>query len=58
MRWPAAHGVEDGRVYVDNGLTGTPQVRLGLREALAAGRTRDTLMVAKLDRLARALPDA
>jgi DNA invertase Pin-like site-specific DNA recombinase len=30
----------------------------GLREALAACRDGDTLVVAKLDRLARSLPDA
>jgi hypothetical protein len=32
--------------------------RPGLREALAAFRAGDTLVVAKLDRLARSLPDA
>jgi len=32
--------------------------RPGLREALAACRTGDTLVVTKLDRLARSLPDA
>ena len=30
----------------------------GLREALAACRAGDTLVVTKLDRLARSLPDA
>ncbi len=33
-------------------------MRPGLREALAACRPGDTLVVAKLDRLARSLPDA
>jgi len=51
-------GVEPGRVYVDRGLTGTNRERPGLREALAACRASDTLVVTKLDRLARSLPDA
>ena len=51
-------GVEAGRVYVDHGLTGTNRARPGLREALAACRPGDTLVVTKLDRLARSLPDA
>jgi DNA invertase Pin-like site-specific DNA recombinase len=46
------------RVYVDHGLTGTNRDRPGLREALAAVREGDVLVVAKLDRLARSLPDA
>ena len=40
------------------GLTGTNRDRPGLREALAACRSGDTLVVTKLDRLARSLPDA
>lgn len=40
------------------GLTGTTRARPGLREALAATRDGDTLVVTKLDRLARSLPDA
>ena len=51
-------GVEPGRIYVDHGLTGTNRDRPGLREALAACREGDTLVVTKLDRLARSLPDA
>ena len=51
-------GVEPGRIYVDRGLTGTNRERPGLREALAACREGDTLVVTKLDRLARSLPDA
>lgn len=35
-----------------------PKTRPGLREALAACRTGDTLVVTKLDRLARSLTDA
>jgi DNA invertase Pin-like site-specific DNA recombinase len=37
---------------------GTNRDRPGLREALAACRDGDTLVVTKLDRLARSLPDA
>lgn len=44
-------GVQADRVYVDHGLTGTNRARAGLREALAACRTGDTLVVTKLDRL-------
>jgi len=51
-------GVEPDRVYVDHGLTGTNRDRPGLRQALAACRNGDTLVVTKLDRLARSLPDA
>jgi len=51
-------GVEADRTYVDHGLTGTNRERPGLREALAACRAGDTLVVTKLDRLARSLPDA
>jgi DNA invertase Pin-like site-specific DNA recombinase len=54
----AALGVLAERIYVDHGLTGTNRERPGLREALAACRAGDTLVVAKLDRLARSLPDA
>jgi DNA invertase Pin-like site-specific DNA recombinase len=41
-----------------HGLTGTNRDRPGLRPALAACRAGDTLVVTKLDRLARSLPDA
>jgi DNA invertase Pin-like site-specific DNA recombinase len=53
-----ALGVKPNRIYVDHGLTGTNRARPGLREALAACRAGDTLVVTKLDRLARSLPDA
>lgn len=53
-----ALGVEPSRVYFDHGLTGTNRDRPGLREALAACREGDTLVVTKLDRLARSLTDA
>jgi len=53
-----ALGVEAERIYVDHGLTGTNRERPGLHQALAACRAGDTLVVTKLDRLARSLPDA
>ena len=43
---------------VDRGLTGANRARPGLDQALAAVRTGDTLVVPKLDRLARSVPDA
>jgi len=54
----ASLGVAPARIYVDHGLTGTNRERPGLREAMAACRDGDTLVVTKLDRLARSLPDA
>ena len=54
----AALGVEETRVYTDHGLTGTNRARPGLDQALAAVRAGDTLVVSKLDRLARSVPDA
>ena len=53
-----ALGVKPNRIYVDHGLTGANRARPGLREALAACRSGDTLVVTKLDRLARSLTDA
>lgn len=53
-----ALGVKPNRIYVDHGLTGRNRDRPGLREALAACRSGDTLVVTKLDRLARSLTDA
>ena len=53
-----ALGVEPSRIYVDHRLTGTNRERPWLREALAACREGDTLVVTKLNRLARSLPDA
>nr|WP_246223729.1 recombinase family protein [Pseudarthrobacter psychrotolerans] len=53
-----ALGDPDDRVYVDHGLAGRNKERPGLREALAAVPAGDTLVVTKLDRLARSLPDA
>lgn len=51
-------GVAPDRIYTDHGLTGTNRSRLGLDQALAAVRCGDTLVVPKLDRLARSVPDA
>jgi hypothetical protein len=53
-----ALGVNPNRIYVDLGLTGTNRARPGLRDALAGCRSGDTLVVTKLDRLARSLTDA
>ena len=54
----ASLGVADERIYLDKGLTGTNRTRPGLDQALAAVRAGDTLVVPKLDRLARSVPDA
>ncbi len=51
-------GVTPERIYMDHGLTGTNRSRPGLDQALAAVRDGDTLVVPKLDRLARSVPDA
>lgn len=51
-------GVDPENAHVDHGMTGTNRERPGLREALAAVRKGDVLVVTKLDRLARSLPDA
>ena len=53
-----ALGVAEDRIYTDHGLTGTSRARPGLDQALAAVREGDTLVVPKLDRLARSVPDA
>jgi hypothetical protein len=52
------HGVVEERIYLDHGLTGTNRSRPGLNSAVAALREGDTLVVPKLDRLARSPPDA
>ena len=53
-----ALGVAEDRIYMDRGFTGTKRARPGLDQALAAVRAGDTLVVPKLDRLARSVPDA
>ena len=55
---PLALGVPPDRFYIDHGVSGTKRERPGLDQALAAARTGDTLVVPKLDRLARSVPDA
>ena len=45
-------------IYTDHALTRADRDWPGLREALAACRSRDTLMVAKLDQEAGSLRDA
>jgi DNA invertase Pin-like site-specific DNA recombinase len=51
-------GVAPDRIYTDRGFTGATRARPGLDQALAAVRSGDTLVVPKLDRLARSVPDA
>ena len=51
-------GVAPDLIYLDQGMTGTNRDRPGLDQALAAVREGDTLVVPKLDRLARSVPDA
>lgn len=46
------------QTFADQGLTGKNRDRPGLDQALAAVRAGDTLVVAKLDRLSRSVPDA
>lgn len=53
-----ALGVAPDRIYTDHGFSGTNRARPGLDQALAALRAGDTLVVPKLDRLARSVPDA
>ena len=53
-----ALGVAPDRIYIDHGISGTKRERPGLDQALAAVRSGDTLVVPKLDRLARSVPDA
>ncbi|WP_218829823.1 recombinase family protein [Burkholderia sp. AU6039] len=51
-------GVAPDRIYMDRGPTGTHRARPRLNKALAAVRRGDTLVVPKLDRVARSVPDA
>lgn len=53
-----ALGVDQAHIYVDHGLTGRNRERPGLAQAMAAVREGDMLVVVKLDRLARSVPDA
>lgn len=51
-------GVPADQIYLDRAYSGTTRARPSLDQALAAVRTGDTLVVPKLDRLARSVPDA
>lgn len=51
-------GVPADQIYLDRAYSGTTRERPGLDQALAAVRAGDTLVVPKLDRLARSVPDA
>jgi len=51
-------GVAPSGIYRDEGKTGTTRDRPGLRAALAACRSGDTLVVTALDRLSRKTIDA
>lgn len=51
-------GVGRERVYTDKRTGTSSKDRPGLREALAAVRADDVLVVTRLDRLARSVPDA
>ena len=51
-------GVDPEHINTDHGLTGRTRARPGLDQALAAVCAGDTLVVSKLDRLARSVPDA
>lgn len=52
-----AAGVDEERIYTDVGFTGKNLQRAGLHQALAAVRAGDTLVVPKMDRLARNVED-
>ena len=54
---PGARRAED-RNYTDHGLTGATRARPCLDQALAAVCQGDTLVVPKLDRLTKSVPDA
>jgi DNA invertase Pin-like site-specific DNA recombinase len=54
----ATLGVTPEKTFTGQGFTGANRAQPGLREALAACRDGETLVVTKLDRLARSLRDA
>ncbi len=51
-------GVGEDRIYIEQALTGANTERPVLNQALAAAKKGDTLVVPKLDRLARSIADA
>lgn len=50
--------MDPNAIYIDHGFTCTQRERPCLGKALAACQNEDTLVVTKLDRLTRPLPDA
>ena len=58
LTWPGCSACPSTGSTSTTGLTGTNRARPGLDQALAAVRAGDTLVVPKLDRLARSVPDA
>ncbi|WP_367317156.1 recombinase family protein [Corynebacterium propinquum] len=54
----AAYGVDAERIYFDHGRSGRNIERAGLGQVIVACRAGDTLVVTKLDRLARSVHDA
>ena len=50
-------GVDPNNIYLDRAYSGSTRARPGLDKSLAAVRAGDTLVVPKLDRLARSVPD-
>lgn len=51
-------GVDPDHIHLDRAYSGATRARPGLDKALVAVRAGDTLVVPKLDRLARSVPDA
>ncbi|GAA4609771.1 DNA invertase Pin-like site-specific DNA recombinase [Actinoplanes octamycinicus] len=51
-------GVSADQIYLGRAYSGSTRVRLVPDQALTGVRTGDTLVVPKLDRLTRSLPDA
>ena len=51
-------GVDPEHIHLDRAYSGTTRARPGLDKALVAVRAGDTLVVPKLDRLARSVRDA
>ena len=56
--WLLEQGVAEDHIYMDHGFSGRYRHRPGLEMALAVVRAGDTLLVVKLDRLARSVRDA
>src|SRR5260370_36657331 len=54
----AGLGIDEDRIYIDEGMPSTNRARPGLDQALAACREGDVFTVTKLDRAFRSVPDA